>query len=456
MSEPSRFVVGIDLGTTHCAVAYSPIDRADVQLFEIPQLVAAGETATRRLLPSFLYLPADGEFTDAQRLLPWGPEPEIVGEWAREQGASTPVRLVASAKSWICHGGVDRRAPILPWEAPEAIPKVSPFTASVRYLAHLRAAWDAAHPNAPLAEQEVVVTVPASFDGVANELTVEAAAAAGLPRVRLLEEPQAAFYDFIGAHEADLPTLLAGARLVLVVDVGGGTTDLTLVRVRAGKEGAPELERVAVGGHLMLGGDNMDAALAHHLQQKAGIGGRLDPTEWARLVQAARRAKETLLADDAPAEIKVSIQRRGSRLIGGTRTVSLTADEVSTLLLDGFVPVTGRDEVAERRRAGLTTLGLPYVTDPAIPRHVNAFLRRHAEAARAAGAEVIDGLPRPDLLLLNGGVFTPPALIERLQAAMAHWYGAPVTLLAHTALDVAVARGAARFALARHGLSRAI
>ncbi|MFN3197748.1 MAG: Hsp70 family protein [Bradymonadia bacterium] len=469
-----RYVIGIDLGTTHCAVAASLVSRPNIKIFEVPQLVAPGEIDGRPLLPSFMYLPAPGELSDADRTLPWsgtaaeggdrGPlkgstsADAVVGLFARTQGARTPIRLVSSAKSWICHGGVNRRAPILPWSAPDDGAKVSPFEASARYLNHLRAAWDAAHPEALMADQEVVITVPASFDGSACELTQEAARAAGLKDARLLEEPQAAFYDFIGANAESLREQLGDARLALVIDVGGGTTDLTLIKIIPEGDGQPGLERIAVGGHLMLGGDNMDAALAHHLQKAAGIKGRMDPTEWSALVQTARQVKERLLAEDAPEQTTVSIQRRGSRLIGGTRSVTLTRDDAQKILLDGFVPFTAPDEVASRQgRAGLTTLGLPYTTDAAIPRHVCTFLRRHTEAARAAGATIVDGLPRPDVVLLNGGVFNAPSLIERLQGVLDVWYGdASVRLLKHTSLDTAVARGAARSALSRHGLSPAI
>lgn len=453
-------IVGIDLGTTHCAVASSVTERADVRVFDVPQLLAPGEIAARPLLPSFLYLPAPGELAPEDLRLPWGPADAVVGELARRRGAQVPNRLVSSAKSWICHGGVNRRAPILPWSAPDGEPKVSPFEASVRYLGHLRQAWDGAHPSAPLREQEVVVTVPASFDEVARELTSAAAREAGLPEVRLLEEPQAAFYDFLGEHAEASREALRSARLVLVVDVGGGTTDLTLLKVlpAEGDDDEPVLERIAVGGHLMLGGDNMDAALAHHVLERTGVEARqLDPTEWAALVQSARQAKERLLAEDAPDELTVTLQRRGARLLGGTRSVALSRDAVRALLVDGFVPRTRPDEVANREgRAGLTTLGLPYTSDPAIPRHVATFLRRHVEAAREAGAEIQGGLPRPDLLLLNGGVFHAPALTERLSEVLAGWYGAPVPLLPHTSLDTAVARGAVRFGLARRGVGRVI
>jgi hypothetical protein len=430
-----QYAVGIDLGTTHCVMAASPLSRPNVELVRIPQLVAAGEVAERELLPSFLYLPFEGELPEY-----------MVGEWARRLGAQSPTRLVASAKSWICHGGVNRRAAILPWAAPDNEVHISPFEASVRYLEHLRTAWERHHP--PLAEQDVVVTVPASFDEAARELTVDAAREAGLGSVRLIEEPQAAFYDFRASGQS-----LGDAKLVLVVDVGGGTTDLTLLKVLPDGE----LERIAVGGHLMLGGDNMDAALAHHALGLAPKQ-QLDPTEWSTLVQAARNAKELLLGEAAPDEITLTQQARGARLIGSSWHVRVRRDEVRKLLLDGFFPMTARDEVATRAgRAGLTTMGLPYTSDTAVPRHICTFLRKHVRAAEEAGARIFAGLPRPDRLLLNGGVFNGRALVERLSQVLAHWYdGEPVPLLEHTSLDTAVARGAVRFALTKHGIGAVI
>jgi molecular chaperone DnaK (HSP70) len=435
----NRYVVGIDLGTTHCAIAYSRIGHDDVELLPIPQLVAAGESAARTLLPSFLYLPAEGE----------GDAP-FAGEHARDRGGKSPNRLIASAKSWICHGGVNRRAPILPWSAPDGEPKLSPLDAQVHLLRHLREAWDDAHPKAPLAEQDVVVTVPASFDEVARELTVAAAKEAGVPEVRLIEEPQAAFYDYLG--HAGVASL-KDARLILVVDVGGGTTDLTLLKVDG-----EDVSRIAVGGHLMLGGENMDAALAHHALEIAGMSPeKLDATEWSALTHAARDAKERLLGEDAPEQHSLTLQRRGRRLIGGTKTIQLEREKVRALLVDGFVPFTAPDEVAAREgRAGLTTLGLPYTNDPALPRHIATFLRKHVLAAEDAGADIVEGLPRPDFILLNGGVFHAAALRERLDEVTARWFGEVVPSLPPTSLDTAVARGAARFALAKHGLGQLI
>lgn len=458
-SRDAKYVVGIDLGTTHCAMAYSPISHVDVRLFEIPQLLAPGEVASQRLLPSFTYLPAVGELAQGERTLPWGENEPVVGEWARRHGARVPNRCVASAKSWICHGGVNRRAPILPWSAPDQDDKISPFDAQVEYLAHLRNAWNAKQNVDLLEHQEVVITVPASFDEAARELVQDAARKAGLVKIRLLEEPQAAFYDFLGAHETELSERLGDARLILVVDVGGGTTDLTLLKVlpELDAQGEPIIERIAVGGHLMLGGDNMDAALGHHIQQAAGLEGKLDPTEWSQLVASARQAKERLLAHEGPAEVPVSIQRRGKKLLGGTKTVPVSRETAEKLLIDGFVPKTTAAERAEASgRAGLTTLGLPYTSDPAIPRHISTFLHRHKRAAEEAGAQIIADLPKPDLVLVNGGVFHAPTLCERLLEVLSSWFGSTVRMLPHTSLDTAVACGAARFGLAKLGVGRVI
>ncbi len=479
----AQFVVGIDLGTTHSVLSAALLERPRVHLVPVPQLVAPGELSERDLLPSFLYLPTQGEFSPQERTLPWGQSTHIVGEYARKQGAKNPNRLVASAKSWICHGGVNRRAAILPWSAPDELAHVSPYEAQVAYLAHLAHTWNDKHPDAPLHEQDVVVTVPASFDESARILTSEAAAEAGLGEVRLLEEPQAAFYDYLGAlNEGSIPASssgttdqppsndqaktaraqLADARLILVVDVGGGTTDLTLLRVLPSPAGdasaLPTLERIAVGGHLMLGGDNMDAALAFYALQKSGLAQPSDATIWSRLVQSARDVKERLLGVDAPQSAVISYQGRGSSLIGSTKSIVITQEEAIGVLLDGCFPQTARSEVAERTaRVGLTTLGLPYTNDTAVPRHICAFLRRHAAAAEEAGASVFDGLPRPDLLLLNGGVFQAPAAVQRLMEVFASWYdGAAPSLLEHTSLDTSVARGAVRYGLALRGLGTVI
>jgi len=455
---PSRFLVGIDLGTVNSALAWidlaaegDPLDSLSVM--PVLQLVAPGELAELPLLPSSAYLPGAHELPPSATQLPWGKPAAVVGELARAQGARVPGRLISSAKSWLSHAGVDRTAAILPWGAPEEVPRLSPVDASALYLSHLRQAWALRHPDAPLEAQEVVLTVPASFDEVARELTVLAARAAGLERINLLEEPQAAFYDFVARHRAALPAALGGApATVLVCDVGGGTTDFTLIATEL-QAGTPTLRRLAVGDHLLLGGDNIDLALARSAE--ARLGARLDAVQWSLLVQASRAAKERLLAPSAPARVTLSVPGRGSRLLEGALSAELTRDEVRQLVLDGFFPRVGPDDLPRRSgRSGLLELGLPYQSEPAITRHALAFLRNHAAEAAESSGRPAGPLPRPDALLLNGGVFTPAAVRERIQEVLSSWFpGAPpIRLLEVDRLDVAVARGAAYSGLVRRGL----
>jgi molecular chaperone DnaK (HSP70) len=445
----AAYFVGIDLGTTHtvvaCAPAGVPAGAPDITLFEVEQLIAPGEVAPRPLLPSLRYHPAEGEIAPGELALPWGPSPDgaVIGTLARRLGARVPGRLVASAKSWLSHAAVDRLAPILPWGAPPDVPKVSPVAASAGTLAHLRAAWNERHPTAPLEAQSVVLTVPASFDDAARELTLQAARDAGLPTLRLLEEPQAALQDWLFRHRGTLDAALSGTQLILICDVGGGTTDLSLVKVDAGVSG-PRFERVAVGQHLMLGGDNMDLALAHLVERRlpgADPARPLPPGELSQLVEQCRAAKERLLAADAPDSASVTLLGAGSKLIGGSRSATITRDEVERLVLDGFFPAGPPDELPRRARAGagLVAFGLPYASDPAITRHLAAFLHEHAEAGW------------PDALLLNGGVFHADAIARRLQDTLAAWRGAPLKLLHNANADIAVARGAVAHALARRG-----
>ncbi len=448
----SAYLVGIDLGTSNTVVAYAAAGNDAIRLLEIPQLVGPGEVAPQPLLPSVRYHPAAGELDPASLALPWAgaAEDAVIGRYARDLGARVPGRLVASAKSWLSHPGVDRSAAILPWGAPDDVVKVSPLAASASYLAHVRAAWDAQFAGHPLAEQDIVLTIPASFDEGARALTVEAARLAGLPRLRLIEEPQAAFQDWIFRHRATLAAELAEARLVLVCDVGGGTTDLTLVQVEPGADGGPpKLTRIGVGDHLMLGGDNMDLALAHLAEQRLGGGERLSAARFSQLVQRCRVAKEQLLAPGAPERVTLTLLGGGSKLIGAARSVELSRDEVEQLVVDGFLPEVEASAQPQRRRAGIVEFGLPYPSDAAITRHLAAFLQRHAGAARAALGE--DGLPLPDTLLLNGGVFRAEPIAERLEATLARWRGAPLRVLHNDAPDLAVARGAVAWGLARSG-----
>lgn len=468
MSDSPAYIVGIDLGTTHTVAAYArlgaPPDSPEARprIFEIEQLVAPGEIEARPLLDSLRYHPANGELPAEARGLPWelseipGSEgPYVVGALAAALGARVPGRLVVSAKSWLSHSAVDRTAPILPWGAPADVPKVSPVVASASYLAHVADAWDHAHPAHPLAEQEVVLTIPASFDEGARALTLEAARLAGLPRVRLLEEPQAAFYDWLG-RQSDVAAAVAGLRLVLVVDVGGGTTDLTFIRVEE-RESGPRLTRIAVGDHLMLGGDNMDLMLARRLE--ASLGGKLPSSRFTQLLGQCRAAKEALLGPSPPERVRVTVLGAGARLVESALSAELTRDETLADLLDGFFPVVPLSARPERRAAAIVEFGLPYVADPAITRHVAAFVTRHQTLAReAVGERAGAGPALPDAVLFNGGVFRGVPLVERMRHVLEHFGGErrPVRVLDNPHPDLAVARGAVHYGLARRGVGMRI
>ena len=463
------YLVGIDLGTTNTVLAFAHDGKGAIELFSVDQLVAPGEVAGAPLLPSMRYHPGADELAPGELQLPWhaldvaGVERVALGRLARALGAATPGRLVASAKSWLSHPGVDRMAPILPWGAEGDVAKVSPVAASASYLAHLRAAWNTRFPKQPLERQQIVLTVPASFDEGARALTLEAAKQAGLPDVRLLEEPQAALYDWLFRHRADLGAQLSDARLVLVADVGGGTTDFSLVKVET-RDGEPLLTRIGVGNHLILGGDNMDLALAHlveaRMAEQAGEDAtrtRLSSARLAQLTERCRAAKEQLLADDAPDHVTVTLLGAGSRLIGASRKADLRRADIERIVLDGFFPLNAAQEDAKRARAGIVEFGLPYASDPAITRHLAGFLRQHAAAAREALGLPDDGaLPVPDTVLLNGGVFRGAALAQRLVDTLTAWRGTPVRVLHNENPDIAVARGAVAYTLARQGLAPAI
>jgi molecular chaperone DnaK (HSP70) len=427
-----RFAVGIDLGTTNTVVAWAPLDRpAPARIFEIPQLVSAGEVGARPLLASALFAPPD----------PTGDVPWVIGEYARSRGAQVPGRLIVSSKSWLAYAEVDRTAPILPWGGGEDAPKLSPVDAGARLLAHLRAAWDAQHEDAPLAEQEIVLTVPASFDEVARELTVDAARRAGIAP-KLLEEPQAAFYDWMtNAGPEGVAKLLAstgGEAVVLIVDVGGGTTDLSLVRV----SGVDRVTRVAVGPHLLLGGDNMDLALAHACEPRlARAGERLDGARFAQVAAACRTAKETLLGESPPEDAPVTVLAAGANLVGGARTTRLTREETKRIVLEGFWPIVPADSRPQRVRSALVAFGLPYEREVAVTRHVAAFVARHLPAGTL-----------PNAVLLNGGVFRAARIGDRMIATLAGWRaGERIERLSDSDPDLAVARGAVGYALARLG-----
>lgn len=473
----SRYVVGIDLGTTNCAVAFVDSQAGgqrdwQVETFLIPQWVDWGQVERRATLPSFHFeLPSDlaGSLSGG---LPWeaavGDEaPDYaVGVLARDAGMQSPARRIASAKSWLSHAGVDRSAALLPWQGDPDVPRHSPVEISARYLAHIRAAWDSAHPDEPLAHQDVVLTLPASFDEVARELTVAAARQAGLSRVYLIEEPQAAFYAWINRHRDDWNTRVGAGQMILVCDIGGGTSDFTLIRVRPAGDSGDQVQfhRVAVGKHLILGGDNLDLALARFAESKligsgdvgttSNSGQQLSPRDWDRLTQACRVAKETMLSQSRPESLTITLPGDGKRLIGGARNVEITAAEVEQILVDGFFPSVARDAKPSAGQSGFREFGLPYAQDPAITRHLADFLATHARS----GLDESDATSatRPELVLFNGGVMSAERLRGRLIDSIADWFGEgtdwrPEQLDAEQ-LDLAVAHGAAYFGMVRRGL----
>ncbi len=465
MSENSRFSVGIDLGTTNSVVSYLELSQCDgehapLHVLPIPQLTSPGLVGEKYQLPSFVYQAHESELAEGDIALPWDDAPEaVVGEIARQLGSKTPIRLVSSAKSWLCHSGVDCRSDILPVQSPEEVPRISPFQASVDYLRHMRDAWNDQFPDDPLSDQELVITVPASFDPAARELTVEAAHSLGLRQAILLEEPQSALYSWIQASEGGWRKQAKPGDVIMVVDVGGGTTDLSLIAVTE-DGGNLVLNRIAIGDHILLGGDNMDLALAYVLKMKMEKEGkRLEPWQIQALMHGCRDAKETLLSDPEAGEVAVVVPSRGSSLIGGTLRTALTRDEVSRTLVEGFFPkVKASDRPAAQTRSGLTTLGLPYAKDARITCHVAAFLARQVNATE----ELAGFNPPPDAtfihptaLLLNGGVFKSDSLAHRLLEVLNNWLvgeGAPeARLLAGADLDLAVARGAAYYGYVRQG-----
>ena len=463
---PTPFLIGVDLGTTNVAVAAVDTRRRNprTEVFRVPQLIAPGVVEPRPVLPSFLYFPEPDEIAGGGIALPWDRNPSaIVGVLARDRGALAPARQVASAKSWLAHPGVDRHAPFLPWGSTGSTPRISPVDASARYLMHLRDAWNATIASgdeaAAFERQSIVLTVPASFDEEARELTVEAARAAQLSTLTLLEEPIAAFYAWMAEQRRTIA--LEDEEIALVCDVGGGTTDFSLIRVRI-EAGAPSFERVAIGDHLLLGGDNLDLALATIVERRiAGIrpAMRLALTQRSSLRRLCSAAKEQLLGEATADRVPITVLGAGRSLIGDSITLDLTRGEAEAALNE-FLPLTRADEESRGRdrRAGLRELGLPYETDPAITRHLAAFLARsaavfpsdHRAVARTAGRRMI----RPDLVLFNGGFFTPPVARERIAQALAGWFGETPRLLATGNLEAAVAVGAATYARLRAGVGR--
>ncbi|MDC0709383.1 Hsp70 family protein [Stigmatella sp. ncwal1] len=468
----ARYAIGIDLGTTHCAVSYFNLEEgkprgAAQSMLPIPQLTAPGTVEPRPLLPSFLYLPSEQEFPAGSLALPWNTDTTaLVGEFARSHGAKVPTRLVSSAKSWLSHPGVDRRSPLLPWQAPPEVRRVSPLDASARYLRHLREAWDATfartreEAGSAFAAQDVIITVPASFDAAARELTLEAAQAAGIPSLTLLEEPQAALYAWLEAQGESFRKKVKPGEVILVVDVGGGTSDFSVITVRE-QQGEVELVRVAVGDHILLGGDNMDLTLAHTLSQKlAAEGKKLDPWQFNALTYGCRQAKEALYADPSLGRAPISIPGRGSSLIGGTLRTELPREELDRLITDGFFPPAPVTELPRTaRRTGLAQMALPYAQDAGVTRHLASFLTRQAQAlANSPEAPVNVGgksFLHPTSVLFNGGVFKAGPLKSRVMEVLNGWLtadgGPPAQELQGADLDLSVARGAAYYGWVRQG-----
>ncbi|MDK9756808.1 Hsp70 family protein [Vibrio sp. D173a] len=482
IQQTPKFSVGIDLGTTHCVMSFVDTYNEDarVEVMPIPQLTAPGTVETRSQLGSFLYQPHQHEMNPQSRVLPWSSEPKaLVGAIARNLGSKTPIRLVASAKSWLCHAGVNRRDAFLPAGSPEEVEKVSPLRATELYLEHLKNAWNHTKPNHNLADQDVTITVPASFDPAARDLTAEAARNVGFVHLTLLEEPQAALYNWIDNSNDKWRDEVEVGDIVLVVDIGGGTTDLSLVEVTE-DDGNLTLNRIAVGEHILLGGDNMDLALAYRLKMKlAQEGKELQPWQVQAMTHACRDAKEALLNDSELQSVPIVVPSRGSKLLGATLKTELTQEEVQQTLVDGFFPqVAIADHPVQRNRGALTQMGLPYAQDAGITRHIAAFLSKQANALSASGngAEAtaqdfnpfanMPGMPgadaaqsadfiKPTAILFNGGVLKSKLLATRLEDTINEWLieadAEMAKRLTGVDLDLAVASGAAYYGSVRRG-----
>ncbi len=466
-----QYIVGIDLGTTnsalaHCQTASAEEEDKRIEIQGIPQLVNVNEVAERTMLPSFLYIPGELDFPKGSLSLPWDPEPKlIIGELARKRGAESPGRLVASAKSWLSYAAVNRTAPLLPWQAIEDVTRLSPVEASAQYLQHLRRVWDLQHakdnPDLSLGQQDVLLTVPASFDEEARELTRRAAEQAGLPRVTLLEEPQAAFYAWLESQGEDWRKCIKVGDLILVCDIGGGTTDFSLIAVSE-ESGALALKRVAVGDHILLGGDNMDLALARLLQQRLESEGQhIDTYQLQGLWHQCRLAKEHLFEHPRTQKHDVILLGKGRKLVGGTIKAELSSDDLNRVLVEGFFPKVGSTEMpARQRRIGFQELGLPYAADPAVTKHLARFLSQQIQNSPEAGSirRGRSGLACPTHVLFNGGVMKASVLRSRLVEVLNSWLAEEgfEALRATEVLDApdlehAVARGAAYYGSARRG-----
>ncbi|MFO7839367.1 MAG: Hsp70 family protein [Desulfosalsimonadaceae bacterium] len=455
-----RYIIGIDLGTTNSAVSYVDLEAENkknrgIKLFQIPQLTGPGEVKAQSVLPSFCYLPGKYDISGDAVQLPWRDGADsFVGTLARDHGAKVPARLVSSAKSWLCHSQADRRARILPWGAPEEIPRISPVQATAAYLKHIRKAWNyrqGEEDDLYLENQMIILTVPASFDEVARDLTLEAAGLAGLKNPTLLEEPLAAFYSWLIQHEDNWRDYIAPGELVFVCDAGGGTTDFTLITLRE-TEGSPRFERIAVGDHLILGGDNIDLALAGHIEQRFNNSRPLGSERWKTLCHLCRQAKENILDKEKESET-ITLMGEGSSLIGGTLSAKMERVSLEQILLEGFFPVVRPEsEKRQQPRKGISEFGLPYESEPAITRHIGAFLDKHSEDVRKFLGE---RSAFPDLILFNGGTLKAGLVQDRIREAIRCWFDAEGSdrprVLDNPHPDLAVALGASYYGLVKTG-----
>ena len=461
LSDGNRYIIGIDLGTTNSAVSFVDLEVPEkdgiknINLFHVPQLVGPGEWKGNTVLPSFLYIPGDYDIARDAISIPWETEvTSFAGVFARDHGAKVPARLVASAKSWLCHGDVDRKAAILPWGSGEDVRKVSPVQATSAYLRHIKNAWNAKcgdDEDRYLENQMIILTVPASFDEVARDLTLEAARMAGLHQVTLIEEPLAAFYSWLIKHENNWNLSVKPDELILICDVGGGTTDFTLIFLRE-VDGSPRFERIAVGDHLILGGDNIDLALAHHAETASGKKKiSLNQDRWKALCHQCRQAKENIFNNKSESE-RITIMGEGRSLIAGTLSFELHRKDLEKTVLEGFFPLvkkqTGR---STEKRKGITEFGLPYEQEPAITYHIGQFLERHAQDVQ----NILGRKPIPDLILFNGGSLKSAIIQERIRSAIRYWFGeddqSVPRVLENPEPDLAVALGASYYGLVKTG-----
>ncbi|WP_395947170.1 Hsp70 family protein [Caedibacter taeniospiralis] len=444
MSHHAKYLIGIDLGTTNCAVTYKKIaDDAKVNSLAIPQYITKGQYESKTLMPSFLYIPNALEIGLEDINLPWQSETTIlVGEFAKVKAQTTPNRVISSVKSWLCQPTIDKRKALLPYQAADGVERISPLEAYTHYFEHIKKTWNSSFPDAPLFQQKVIITIPASFEPAARDLTAEAARLCDFEDVTLLEEPQASLYGWIHGNEKWRDQLSA-EEVILVIDVGGGTTDFSLIKVED-EEGNLVLRRIAVGDHILIGGDNIDLMLAHTLQQRLLDGGqRLESWQMQALVHSCRNAKEKLLSDQNLNEISVSIPGRSSNIFANTVSEILTKQDVERIMLQGFFPeIDIKDHPKSAPRTGLSRFALTYAQEPAVTRHLALFLSKQASQEQNFIA--------PNVVLFNGGAFKPKVLRAQMMKTINRWLekaGKPLAReLDHSAYETSVAIGASVFA----------